>query len=101
MNVVFLSPHFPSNWYRFAVGLRDVGANVLGIADVNWDQLHPDLQRALNDYYRVDDLANYDQLVRALGYFINRHGLIDRLDSLNEHWLEIEAALRTGGSRQV
>lgn len=95
MNVVFLSPHFPPNWYRFAVALREVGANVLGIADVNWEQLRPELQRALHDYYRVDDLGNYDQLVRALGYFINRHGLIDRLDSLNEHWLETEAALRS------
>jgi len=95
LNVVFLSPHFPPNWYRFAVGLREVGANVLGIADVNHEQLHPDLRAALSDYYRVDDLGSYDQLVRALGYFINRHGLIARLDSLNEHWLEVEAALRS------
>ena len=26
MNVVFLSPHFPPNWWRFVVGLREVGA---------------------------------------------------------------------------
>ena len=26
MNVVFLSPHFPPNWYHFVVGLRSVGA---------------------------------------------------------------------------
>jgi hypothetical protein len=95
MNVVFLSPHFPPNWYRFAVGLREAGANVLGIADANHEQLHPELRAALGDYYRVDDLGNYDQLVRGLGYFINRHGLIDRIDSLNEHWLEVEAALRS------
>jgi len=95
LNVVFLSPHFPPNWYRFAVALREVGANVLGIADVNHEQLHPDLRAALNDYYRVDSLADYEQLVRALGWFISRHGLVDRLDSLNEHWLEAEASLRT------
>lgn len=95
MNVVFLSPHFPPNWYRFAVALRAVGATTLGIADVNEEQLNPDLRSALDDYYRVDDLADYDQLTRALGWFINRHGRIDRIDSLNEHWLETEAALRT------
>jgi hypothetical protein len=95
MNVVFLSPHFPPNWYRFVVGLREAGANVLGIADVNHEHLHPDLRASLNDYYRVDSLGDHDQLVRALGWLINRHGLIDRLDSLNEHWLEVEAALRT------
>jgi hypothetical protein len=95
MNVVFLSPHFPPNWYRFVIGLRAAGANVLGIADRNHEDLHHDLRAALTDYYRVDNLEDYGQLVRALGWLISRHGLIDRLDSLNEHWLETEAALRT------
>ncbi len=95
MNVVFLSPHFPPHWFRFAVALREVGATVLGIADVGVEQLNPELRDALHDYYRVDDLGDYDQLTRALGWFIHRHGRIDRIDSLNEHWLETEAALRT------
>lgn len=95
MNVVFLSPHFPPNWFRFAVGLKQAGARVLGVADVSHDALQPALRDALSDYYRVDDLGNYDQLCRALGWFISRHGRIDHLDSLNEHWLEAEAALRT------
>ncbi|HYI21590.1 MAG TPA: ATP-grasp domain-containing protein [Candidatus Limnocylindrales bacterium] len=95
MNVVFLSPHFPPNWYRFVMALHAAGANTLGIADSSWDELRPELRDSLNDYYRVDNLGNYDQLTRALGYFIHRHGRIDRLDSLNEHWLETEAALRT------
>lgn len=30
-----------------------------------------------------------------MGFFIHRHGRIARLDSLNEHWLETEARLRT------
>ncbi|MEA3325941.1 MAG: ATP-grasp domain-containing protein, partial [Chloroflexota bacterium] len=47
------------------------------------------------EYYRVDSLSNYDQLLRALGYFTHRYGKIDRLDSLNEFWLETEAQLRT------
>ncbi len=76
-------------------GLADVGATTLGIADENWEQLRPELRASLHDYYRVDDLANYDQLTRALGFFIHRHGRISRLDSLNEHWLETEARLRT------
>lgn len=95
MNVVFLSPHFPTNWWRFVRGLRQVGATTLGIADEKWENLRPELRESLDDYYRVDDLANYDQLTRALGFFIHRHGRIERLDSLNEHWLESEARLRT------
>ena len=95
MNVVFLSPHFPTNWFRFVMGLRAAGATTLGIADVASEQMRPELREALSDYYRVDNLGNYEQVVRAIGWFISRHGLIDRIDSLNEHWLQIEADLRT------
>jgi biotin carboxylase len=95
LNVVFLSPHFPPTWWRFVRGLKDVGATTLGIADANWEELLPELRDALDDYYRVDDLADYDQVTRALGFFTHRHGRIGRLDSLNEHWLETEARLRT------
>jgi len=95
LNVVFLSPHFPPSWWRFVRGLADVGATTLGIADQNWETLRPELRDALDDYYRVDDLANYDQLTRAMGFFIHRHGRVGRVDSLNEHWLETEARLRT------
>jgi D-alanine-D-alanine ligase-like ATP-grasp enzyme len=95
MNYVFLSPHFPPNWFRFVVALRQAGATTLGIADSTWEALRPELRDALSDYYRVDDLADYDQLARALGWFIHRHGRIDGIDSLNEHWLEIEARART------
>jgi hypothetical protein len=95
VNVVFLSPHFPPNMAMFCVRLRDVGANVLGIADAPYDDLRPDLRAALTEYYRVDDMHDFDALVRALGWFTHRHGRIDRLDSLNEYWLETEARLRT------
>jgi ATP-grasp domain len=95
MNVVFISPHFPPNWYLFCVRLREAGATVLGIGDAPYHDLRPELQHALTEYYRVDDMHSYDQLVRAFGHLTHRHGKIDRLDSLNEYWLEIEAKLRT------
>ncbi len=95
MNVVFLSPHFPPNWFRFVVGLRNAGATTMGIADQSWETLRPELRDALDEFYQVDNLADHDQLTRAMGWFIHRRGLIDRIDSLNEHWLEIEARLRT------
>ena len=95
MNFVYLSPHFPPNFINFAVQLRALGANVLGLADVPYEQLSPLLQGALTEYYRVDDLHSYDQLVRALGFFTHRYGKIDRIDSHAEYWLETEANLRT------
>lgn len=95
MNYVYLSPHFPPNFYNFCVNLELMGVNVLGMADEDYQNLRPELQGALTEYYKVDNMHYYDQLVRALGYFTHRHGKIDRLDSHSEYWLETEAHLRT------
>lgn len=94
MNIVYLSPHFPPHYYQFCRQLKVAGANVLGIADTPYDQLPHEVRDALTEYYRVDDMHDYDALVRACGYFTHRYGKIDRLDSLNEYWLETEARLR-------
>ncbi|MBX9689249.1 MAG: ATP-grasp domain-containing protein [Candidatus Obscuribacterales bacterium] len=95
MNIVFLSPHFPPNFYNFCVRLREQGANVFGIGDQPFEQLRDELKQCLSEYYRVDDMHNYDQLLRAVGYFTYRFGKMDRIDSQNEYWLETEARLRT------
>jgi len=49
----------------------------------------------LTEYYKVNDMHSYDELLRALGYFTHHYGKLDRIDSLNEYWLETEAELRT------
>jgi biotin carboxylase len=95
MNVVILSPHFPPNYYSFCVQLRWLGVTVLGVADEPYDLLRPELRDALTEYYRVDDMHNYDQLLRACGYFTHRFGRIDRFESHNEYWLETDARIRT------
>lgn len=95
MNFVFLSPHFPPNYYLFAVHLHHLGANVLGLADEPNDNLRGELKNALTEYYHVGDMHNYDELLRALGYFTHHYGKLNRIDSHNEYWLETEARLRT------
>jgi len=95
MNIVFLSPHFPPSVAMFCIRLREAGATVLGLADAPYESLRPELRAALSEYYRVDDMHDRDALIRALGYFTHRYGKIDRIDSLNEYWLETEAHLRT------
>lgn len=95
MNFIFLSPHFPPYYRRFCQRLHEHGVQVLGIGDVPRESLHPALAEALTDYQQVDSLLDYDQLLRAVGALIHRHGRIDRLDSLNDYWLETEARLRT------
>jgi len=94
MNVVFLSPHFPPNFWQFCRGLREAGANPLGIGDAPWQMLSPGLRAALAEYYWVPDLHRYDDLLRGVAYLTFRHGRIDRLDSMSEYWLETEARLR-------
>ncbi len=95
MNVIYISPNFPVNYYRFCEELRGNGANVLGIGDCPYDQLKPELRAALTEYYKVNSLENYDEMVRAVGYFTFKYGKIDWLESNNEYWLETDAALRT------
>ena len=94
MNIVFLSPHFPEHYSAFCHQLKIAGATVLGIADAPYEALGPTVREALTEYYRVDDMHDHDQLVRALGYFTHRYGKIDRCESLNEYWLATEARLR-------
>ncbi|MBN1876674.1 MAG: ATP-grasp domain-containing protein [Anaerolineae bacterium] len=95
MNVLLFSPHFPPNYYHFAVSLRNLGVNVLGLGDAEYHTLRPELRQALTEYYRVEDLHDYDQLVRACGYFTHRYGKLDRIESHNEYWLMTDAQLRT------
>ncbi len=95
MNIVLLSPYFPPNYYHFAMALRRNGVNVLGLGDAPYEQLSYELRAALVEYYRVDDLHQYEALVRACGYFIHRYGKLDRIESHNEYWLETDARLRT------
>ncbi len=94
MNVVFISPHFPPQFFHFAVALRERGVNVLGLGDAPPHELRPELQWALGEYYYAPRLDDYEAARRALGYFVWKHGRIDRIDSHNEHWLMLEAQLR-------
>lgn len=95
MNIIHFSPHFPDNYFRFTLGLRRAGATALGIGDAPYDGLRQELKDALTEYYRVGSMEDYDQVLRAVGHFTHRYGKMDRIDSFNEHWLDLEAAIRT------
>ena len=94
-NVVFISPNFPTNYWQFCRELKQNGLNVLGVGDQPYDQLSSELKDSLNEYYKVDSLENYDEVYRAVAFFIFKHGRIDWLESNNEYWLERDAQLRT------
>ena len=94
-NFVFISPNFPTNYWMFCHELKKNGLNVLGIGDQPYDDLNPNLKESLNEYYKVSDLENSEEVYRAVAFFIFKYGRIDWLESNNEYWLERDAKLRT------
>ncbi|MEK5490243.1 ATP-grasp domain-containing protein [Paenibacillus sp. FSL R7-0297] len=95
MNFIFFSPHFPKNSADFCTQLQQQGATVLGIGDAEYDQLEDKLKLALTEYYKVSNLESYEEILRAVAFFTYKYGKIDRFESLNEYWLEQDAAIRT------
>ncbi len=94
-NVIFISPNFPTNYWQFCRELKNNGLNVLGIGDQPYDELAQEVKDSLNEYYKVGSLENYDEVYRAVAFYIFKYGRIDFLESNNEYWLEQDAALRT------
>ena len=95
MNFIFISPHFPHTYWNFCDRLKKNGVNVLGIADAPYDSLPEGLKASLTEYYRVDNMEDYDQMYRAVAFFAFKYGKIDWIESNNEYWLEQDARLRT------
>lgn len=95
MNFVYISPSFPKNFYQFCSRLKNNGVTVLAIADTPYDNLSEELKNSIDDYYQVYSMEDYDEMVKAMGYFIFHYGHIDWLESNNEYWLEQDAKLRT------
>ena len=95
MNFIFISPQFPHTYWNFCARLTKNGINVLGIGDTPYDQLSQELRNSLTEYYRVNDMENYDEMFRAVAFFSYKYGRIDWLESNNEYWLEQDARLRT------
>ena len=94
-NFVFISPNFPENYWQFCRELSRNGLRVLGIGDCPYDMLRPELRESLTEYYKVGSMENYEEVYRAVAFFISKYGRIDWLESNNEYWLERDAMLRT------
>lgn len=94
-NIIFISPNFPTNYWKFCRQLKNNGMNVFGIGDQPYDELSNELKGSLNEYYKVSSLENEDEVYRAVAFLTYKHGRIDWLESNNEYWLERDAKLRT------
>ncbi|MBR4214289.1 MAG: ATP-grasp domain-containing protein [Bacteroidales bacterium] len=94
MNIVFLSPNFPLHFYNFCNRLKNLGCNVLGIGDCQFDNLSGDVKSSLTEYYYVNSLEDYDQVMRAVAFFTFKYGKINHIESQNEYWLQTQSHLR-------
>ena len=94
-NFIFISPNFPENYWLFCKELKNNGINVLGIGEAPYDSLTNELKGSLTEYYKVNSMESYDDMLRAVAFFTFKYGKIDWLESNNEYWLERDATLRT------
>lgn len=94
MNLIFISPNFPTYYWNFCKSLKDRGVTVLGIGDAPYDGLMSETRDNLAEYYKVNNLQDYNEVYRAVAFFISKYGRIDYIESQNEFWLELEAKLR-------
>ena len=94
MNYLLVSPNFPTSQESFARKLVEKGVKVLGIGSESYDNLSNDLKNTLTEYYKVNDLENYEEVLRGVAFLIYKHGVIDRVESNNEHWLTLDSIIR-------
>lgn len=94
MNFIITSHYFPVNFQNFALRMAERGIRVLGIGQEPYDQLGDDLRAALTEYFRVDDMEDYEEVARAAAFLYYKHGKISGLESHNEHWLPLDAYVR-------
>lgn len=94
MNFVWISPNFPTRYFKWLEALKEHGVTVLGVGDSPFNELHPRTIAALTEYYYVPDLNDFSAQVRALEYFQIKYGKIDYIESNNEWWLVSDAKLR-------
>ncbi len=103
-NFIVVSPQYPPRLRFFVNRLKARGFNVLGIGDADWGNLDPALQADLGEYCRADlscysgneELARekYASVLSAAEYLRNKYGPVEYLESFNEWWLPLDAALR-------
>jgi hypothetical protein len=94
MNILYLSPNFPPNFYLFVQALAARGGRVLGILDTPVSGLRSELRDSLHDTAMVSGLHGVDEVLGAVKELIEKHGSIHRVESHLETWLVLESQIR-------
>jgi biotin carboxylase len=92
MNVIFLSPGFPTEMTDFVRGLSEVGANVIGLGDQPDQSVPEKARRALSAYYQVDFSDSGSVVATATA--IAERVQVDQVESLWEPLMILAARIR-------
>lgn len=92
MNVIFLSPGFPTEMTDFVRGLAEVGARVIGIGDQPEQAVPEKARHALSAYYQVSFSDHATILATASA--IAERVRVDRVESLWEPLMILAAKIR-------
>jgi ATP-grasp domain-containing protein len=92
VNVLFLSPGFPTEMTDFVRGLSEVGARVIGLGDQPENAVPDKARQALAAYYQVDFSDPGSVLSTAVA--IAERVQVDRVESLWEPLMILSARIR-------
>ena len=93
MNVLFLSPGFPSEIPEFVRGLAEVGARVYGVGPEPQAMLPETARRHLTAYLQVPNLYDEQETVRRVRLWLGKKQM-DRIEALTEYQVVLAARLR-------
>lgn len=101
---IAISPQYPPRLRFFYNRLKAHGFNVVGVGDADFNCLDEGLRSDLAEYCRVDlacysnnediDPARYGAVLDTVRYLSDKYGGAEYLESFNEWWLPLDAALR-------
>jgi biotin carboxylase len=93
MRVVFLAPTFPPEMIQYTRGLKEVGAEVYGVADTPREALSPELQSYLTAYLQVPRIMDEDDVMARVSAWLKGRS-VDRIISNWEPLTILAARLR-------
>lgn len=94
MNFIYIAPQNSNDQWNYCAQLKNNGVTVLGIGQTVYDFMPTGLKHALTEYYRVDDLHDYEQMKAAVLFLQEKYGAIDWLESNQRILLKQDARLR-------
>jgi len=93
MNVLLLSPGYPTDMPEFTRGLAEVGASVFGVGDSPVNGLPSTVRKYLDEYIPVRSLWDEDAVIASLRNRLRGRNL-DRIECLWEPGIMLAARLR-------